>query len=129
MEGLRAGILVGQLVLVTFYSILIDCLTNWQSVAHEAQERIYKESLNLPEVKMWSNVLKSQRSSDQEGYQTDFKGVRYRQEYSFNGVSSHSHGGDNSNKAYYSEPETGNTPGDKRRDREPRVQLVDIDID
>ena len=110
---------------MTLYSILIDCLTNWQSVAHEAQERIYKESLNLPQVKMWSNVEKSQPSSDQEGYQTDFKGVRYRQEYSFNGVSSRSQGGDNSNKAYYSEPETGNTPGDKRR--EPHFQLTVLD--
>lgn len=52
VEGLRAGVLVGQLVLVTIYSILIDCFTNWQSVAHEAQERIYKENLNLPSVRL-----------------------------------------------------------------------------
>ena len=65
MEGLRAGVLVGQLVLVTFYSILIDCLTNWQSVAHEAQERIYKESLNLPDVRLFNDYReKSQPSSD-----------------------------------------------------------------
>ena len=48
VEGLRAGVLVGQLVLVTLQSILIDCLTNWQNLAHQAQERIYKESHNLP---------------------------------------------------------------------------------
>ena len=34
VEGLRAGVLVGQLVLVTLQSILIDCLTNWQNIAH-----------------------------------------------------------------------------------------------
>lgn len=69
VEGLRAGILVGQLVLVTFYSILIDCLTNWQSVAHEAQERIYKESINLPlAMRRASDTSNSKPSySDQEG--------------------------------------------------------------
>ena len=40
VEGLRAGVLVGQLVLVTLYSILIDCLTNWQVVADETLVRL-----------------------------------------------------------------------------------------
>ena len=29
VEGLRAGVLIGQLFLVTFYSILVDCIANW----------------------------------------------------------------------------------------------------
>jgi len=40
VEGLRAGLLVGQLALVTLYTILIDCLTNWQTVADQTQVRL-----------------------------------------------------------------------------------------
>jgi len=40
VEGLRAGVLVGQLVLVTLYTILIDCFTNWQNVADQTLVRI-----------------------------------------------------------------------------------------
>ena len=29
VEGLRVGILVGQLVLTALFSMLIDCMTNW----------------------------------------------------------------------------------------------------
>ena len=33
VEGLRAGVLIGQLTLTVLYSFQIDCCTNWQRVA------------------------------------------------------------------------------------------------
>ena len=76
---------------MTLYSILIDCIANWQSVAHDAQERIYKESINLASLRLYfSSDSKDKCSSrqpsinnnknDQEGYQSDFKSIGYRQE-------------------------------------------------
>ena len=47
VEGLRVGVLIGQLFLVSFYTMHTECLTNWQSVANETQDRLYKENLIL----------------------------------------------------------------------------------
>ena len=43
-EGLRVGVLIGQLFLVSIYTMHTECLTNWQSVATETQDRLYKEN-------------------------------------------------------------------------------------
>ena len=40
-EGLRVGILVGQILLIIAYSVLIDGVTNWEDVYREAQRRLY----------------------------------------------------------------------------------------
>ena len=43
IEGLRVGLLVTQLLLVSLYSILIDGLTNWEDVWHEVQQRLGRD--------------------------------------------------------------------------------------
>ena len=44
VEGLRVGVLIGQLFLVSIYTMQTECMTNWQSVATEIQDRLYKEN-------------------------------------------------------------------------------------
>jgi len=36
IEGLLVGLLVGQLLLLTVYSVLVDSLTNWELMWHSA---------------------------------------------------------------------------------------------
>ena len=47
VEGLQVGILVGQLVVTSLYSVLLDCMTNWQNVADQNADRLFKANSAL----------------------------------------------------------------------------------